>query len=362
MQIINKFLRLQKLYIFFISFLLFIIIFSTSYLHANNFKVTDIKISSSFDLNFNKNRVIDEGFRDSFSNLLSMITTSGDKNKIKMIPLKELKQLIDSFTISEERFINNEYFAKLDTTFNKKRTLSFLEKKNIFPSTPIKNKVLLIPILVDVENDKIYLFTNNIFYEKWNIEKKNYHLLDYLLPSEDLEDMRAIQKTSNLIENYDFTNLINKYDLQDYIISIIFNNKTEVKVLSKINLNNSLKINNKKFSKMNINTEKDFKKIRESLKTIYENYWKKNNEINTSIKLPLTISISTQRYKKILELEKALNSMDLVSNFYILKFDNQNIYFKIIYNGSPKIFLNDFNKRNINLLTKNEVWSVKWKV
>ena len=177
MQIINKFLRLQKLYIFFISFLLFIIIFSTSFLHAKNFKVTDIKISSSFDLNFNKNKAIDEGFKDSFSNLLSMITTSGDKEKIKNIPLKELKGLIDSFTISEEKFINNEYFAKLDTTFNKKKTLSFLEKKNIFPSTPVRNSVLLIPILVDVETDKIYLFTDNIFYKKWNNEKKKLSLV-----------------------------------------------------------------------------------------------------------------------------------------------------------------------------------------
>ena len=31
------------------------------------------------------------GFKTSFSNLLSMITTSGDKNKIKNISIKELK-------------------------------------------------------------------------------------------------------------------------------------------------------------------------------------------------------------------------------------------------------------------------------
>ena len=359
MQIINKFLRLQKLYIFFISFLLFIIIFSTSFLYAKNFKVYDIQISSSFDLNFNKNRVLDDGFRESFFNLLSMITTSGDRDKIKNIPLKELKGMIDSFTISEEKFINNEYFAKLDTTFNKKRTLIFLEKKNIFPSIPVRNKVLLIPILVDVEVDKIYLFTDNIFYQRWNEEKKNYHLLDYLLPSEDLEDMNTIQAMSNSIENYDFTNLIEKYDLQDYIISIIFKDKKNFKILSKINLNKSLKINNQKFSEIDINNEEDFEKILENLKTIYENYWKKNNEINTSIKLPLTISINSKKYKKILHLENMLNNIDLVSNFYILRFNNRNTYYKIIYNGSPKTFLNDLNKRNINLITENNIWTVE---
>ena len=119
MQIINKLLRLRKVYIFFISILLFLIIFSTTYLSANTFKVSDIEISSPFELNFKKSSVIDEGFRISFSNLLSMLTTSGDKNKIKNISIKEIKSMIDSFRVSNERFINNEYFAKLETTFNK---------------------------------------------------------------------------------------------------------------------------------------------------------------------------------------------------------------------------------------------------
>ena len=154
MQIINKLLRLQKVYIFFISFVLFIIIFSTTYLNANTFRVSDIEISSPFELNFKKSRVIDDGFQVSFLNLISMITTSGDKNKINDIPLKELKSMIDSFTISDEKFINNEYFAKLETTFNKKKILNFLEKKNIFPSIPIRNKVLLIPILIYSETNE----------------------------------------------------------------------------------------------------------------------------------------------------------------------------------------------------------------
>ena len=67
-----------------------------------------------------------------------MITTSGDRKKIKNIPIKELKGMIDSFTISDEKFINNEYFANLETTFNKKKILKFLENKNIFPSIPTK--------------------------------------------------------------------------------------------------------------------------------------------------------------------------------------------------------------------------------
>ena len=359
MQVLNKFFKLQKVYIFFISIVLFIIFFSTGLLYANNFKVSDVDISSPFELDFNKNRVIDEGFRVAYLNLISMITTSGDRDLLKNISLKELKGMIDSFTISDEKFINNEYFAKLETSFNKEKTLSFLEKKNIFPSMPIKNKVLLIPILVDINKDKIYLFTENIFYQKWNEDKKNYYLLEYLLLSEDLEDLNILQLNSDSIENYDFTNLIQKYDLKDYIISIMFKNNDELRVLSKINLKNSLKLDNQKFIKVDLNNEKNIKKILESLKTIYENYWKKNNEINTSIKLPLTVSINSKEYEKIQKLERILTYDDLVFNFHILKFDSINTFYRIIYNGSPKNFLSNFTKENIDLEKTSNVWTVK---
>ena len=359
MQIINKLLRLSNVYIFFISFVLFIINFSTTFLSANTFKVSDIEISSPFELNFKKNRVIDKGFQISFLNLLSMITTSGDKNKIKDIPIKELKGMIDSFIISDEKFINNEYFAKLETTFDKKKILSFLERKNIFPSIPVRNKILLIPILVDTETDNIYLFNDNIFYEKWNENKKNYQLLDYLLPTEDLEDLNKIQEMSGSIESYDFMNLIKKYDLNDYIILIIYKNKDEVQILSKINLNNSFKVNSQKYYKIDLNIEKDFEKVLENLKITYEDYWKKNNEINTSIKLPLTVLVKSKDYKKIIELEKIFNNMDLISNFYITKFDNENTEYRIIYNSSPKTFFNDLSKRNFELIIENNIWKIK---
>jgi len=359
MQIINKILRLQNVYIFFISFVLFIIIFFTTYLNANTFKVSDIEISSPFELNFKKSRVIDDGFRSSFSNLLSMITTSGDKGKIKNIKIKELKSMIDSFKISDEKFINNEYFAKLETTFNKKKILTFLEKRNIFPSIPVRNKVLLVPILVDLETESIYLFDNNIFYKKWNDIKNNYQLLDYLMPSEDIEDLNKIQEMSNSIETYDFISLITKYDLTDYIILIIYKNKSEIKILSKINLNNSLKINNQRYSKINLANENDFNMILENLKNLYEDEWKKSNEINTSIKLPLTISIKSTDYKKIIYLEEVLTSIDLISNFSILNFDNEFVHYRIIYNGSPKNFFNNMKNSFLNLVVEDNTWIIK---
>ena len=73
----------------------------------------------------------------------------------------------------------------------------------------------------------------------------------------------------------------------------------------------------------------------------------------------MTISINSKEYSKIQNLEKILNSLDLISDFYILKFDNENIFFRIIYNGSPKTFLSDMKKNNFNLVMKNNAWTVE---
>ena len=221
MQFKLKFKRLKRIYIIFFSISLFLIFFSTTFLHANTFKVTNIEISESFELNFDKNQVLDKGFKLAFLNLISMITTSSDKDKIKNVSIREIKGMIDSFKISKERFINDTYVANLDVIFSKRNTLRLLEIKNIFPSIPIINKILLVPIVIDLEKDSIFLFSDNQFYEDWNNRTENYHLLNYLLPSEDLEDLKEIQNNSDIIEDYDFKDLIKRYDIEDHIITII---------------------------------------------------------------------------------------------------------------------------------------------
>jgi len=58
-------------------------------------------------------------------------------------------------------------------------------------------------------------------------------------------------------------------------------------------------------------------------------------------------------------LENSLNELDLVSSFEISKINNQNIYFKIIYNGSPNNLLSDIQMKGIEINTQNRIWEVQ---
>jgi len=359
MQINKKLNNFNKLYIFFFSSILFINIIFLTPLNANLFKIIDLEISEPFELNFNKERVIDKGFRKAFEEMISRIATSDDKIKIKDTSLMEIKNLIDSFNMSNERFINETYLVNFDVNFNKKNTLFFFNKKNIFPSIPIKKNLILIPVLVDLQHDNIFLFHNNIFYKSWNKKNERVNLLNYLLPTEDIEDLNLISLNSKSIEDYDFKKIIKKYDMEDYIIVIIYKNGKKLQILSKINLNQSFKINNKKFTNINLSNEKDFLFVIKEMKIIYEDYWKKINQINTSIKLPLTVSIKANRHDKIKILEDILTKLDLVNSYKVVKFNNQNVYIRIIYNGPPNKFINEMKYENIIINTEKSIWKIK---
>ena len=86
-------------------------------------------MSKPFELNFNKNRVIDKGFNKAFYELISLLVTSKDREKINLIKLNEIKGMIESFFIKEEKFIDEIYYVKLGVTFNKKKFLIIYHKK-----------------------------------------------------------------------------------------------------------------------------------------------------------------------------------------------------------------------------------------
>ena len=58
-------------------------------------------------------------------------------------------------------------------------------------------------------------------------------------------------------------------------------------------------------------------------------------------------------------MEQALDNLDLVSDFNIMYFNNKNFQYKITYNSTPNIFLNDMKKNNLELEMKNNIWTIK---
>ncbi len=356
MKFISQLKKLKLLYNFFLFLALINIFFSTEKSHAKTFSVNDIEISTPFEINFNKNEIIDKGFVKAFNELIFSILQSKDQIKLKNTSINKIKGMIETFSITEEKFIDEIYYLTLNVSFNKKNIFDLLETKNIFPSLPVKKDFLFIPIFVDQKMNQVSIYSENKLFNNWNLNNKRYHLLNYILPTQDLDDFSLIKRNINNLEAYDFKEIINKYNINDYIIMIVFNDNNKIRVFNKIFFNQKNNLKNLNYSEVNFDDEEEIFKFVDNLKLVYEDFWKSQNQINTSVKLSLNISIDNSNNIKINKFEKILSNMDLIYNFSIYKFDNQNNFYKVIFNGTPNKFLEVMNEQNYDFKIKNKIW------
>ena len=130
-------------------------------------------------------------------NLIRYHQTQQEPATMTVWPLRSQFGIMD---ISDEKFVKDKYFAKVNVNFNKKNVYNFFESKKIFPSIPTKLDLLILPILVDSNKNEIIFFGENPIYNNWNKYNQKYHLLTYILPSEDIEDNQVLKNNIEFIE------------------------------------------------------------------------------------------------------------------------------------------------------------------
>jgi len=348
-----------NLYIFFLILISIINEFSTNNAYGKNFIISNVEIEESYDLNFNKSEVLDKGFDKAFKILIYKTIEKKDRPKFENTSIKKIKSLIDNFSILDEKFVNNKYKNNIEVQFNRKKTLNFFENKNIISSIPKEIKPLFLPILIDTKENELYPLSKNIFFKNWNNKSKKHFLINYVLPNEDIEDYLIIKKNIRNIENYKFNEIIKKYNLESHIVLIILKNNDILRIFSKIKFGKKNILMNNYYNKININNENSINKLIMEIKDNYEDRWKSLNKLNTSIALPLRLSLESKDINLSQKLEKTLEEYDLVTEYKIEKFNSKNIIYKIVFNSSPDKFLEKMFSDGFLIDTANDVWKLK---
>ncbi len=350
--------NINCLYFFFLLLILIFIEFSTIKVLADIYTVKNINIKEQYDINFNKDNVINKGFEKGFKTLIFRIVENKDKILFKNISNNKIRSLIDNFSITNEKFVNNNYEVDFEVKFDKKKILSFIRSKNVISSVPKSTEVLFIPILIDTQSNELKYFNQNYFYDNWKNINKSYFLLNYNLPDKNIENFNFFQKIKNNIENYDLSEITKKYNFENIFIVVFYKNKDNLKIFSKINFSKlSFNFN---LNKNNINyNQNELDKIILTLKNIYEDKWKLINKINTSIIIPIKISIKNSNFELTDKVENLLNQSDFVYEYKIEKINSKEIIYRIIYNSDPDKFLNNLNANNIEIDSSREIWEIK---
>ena len=357
LQFKNKYY--SYLYIFFLTLVFFFNEFSTNSSLSKNYNVYDVKVEEIYDVNFEKSKVVDKAFDQAFKLLMYKLTESKDRPKIKKISLKDKKSLIDNFSISDEKFINNQYIGKFNVQFNKRKIVNYLNNQGIIPSSPKEIEIFILPILIDTNINELFYLNQNIFYNNWNFNTKNYHLIKYILPNEDIEDYNIIKKNIYNIENYNFKEITKKYNLKNEIILIILKSTSQLRVFSKIKFGKKQLLSNNIYNLDNIEDDEEISKIIFNIKDNLEDKWKSVNKINTSIQLPIRLSINSRNAKFSEKLENILSSIDLIYNFKIEMFNNKEIIYKVIFNGSPNKLIDIMSSYDFKIDTSKKIWKIQ---
>ena len=69
--------------------------------------------------------------------------------------------------------------------------------------------------------------------------------------------------------------------------------------------------------------------------------------------------MNNKNYELTSKFENTLNNIDLISYYSISKFDKNSIFYEVIFNGTPKHFLNIMKNNNYDIDTQKKVWILK---
>ena len=95
------------LYIFFCYLFIFLMVFSTGIAKAKTYNVEKVEIIEPYDLDFKKEIVIDKAFKSAFEILISRIINSDNIKSVDFNNINEIRTMVDSFLIQNEKFIDN---------------------------------------------------------------------------------------------------------------------------------------------------------------------------------------------------------------------------------------------------------------
>ena len=329
---------------------------SESFSEENVFIINNVEVEGEIDLNFSREKYINKAFLDSFQILASKILLAKDLNKISNIKLKKIKNLINSFQVLEERYQNDKYRAVFKIFYNDIKVKKLLGQENISFSQPKNISAVFFPILV--LNDEIQDFNENFFYTQWTTVKIKNELINFILPLEDLDDISRIQEMKNKIEELNVDDLVNKYNIKNYVFTLIDHQNERLNVYLKTNFNNNKVSKNLFYELDNIENQSKLNFILKDLKIQITDIWKEANVINLSIPLSIKVKFQHLNLKKLDKLESTFYKISVIENYSLEELNINNSFFKIYYYGNPKKLQTELLRFGYRLINDQGYWEI----
>ena len=346
----------ELIFIFLITTILQFVLFTKSFAEENIFTINNVKVKGTIDLNFSRDKYLNKAFTKSFDILTTKILLSRDLVKVDDVKLKQIKKMISSFQILEESYRKNEYKASFKIFYNDIKVKKFLGEKNISFSQPENISAVFFPVFFI--NNEIQNFDENPFYKRWNEIKIENELINFILPLEDLEDISKIIEMKEKIEEINVNDLVNKYDIKNYVFALIDYQGSKLNIHLKTNFNNNKINKNISFNVKNINDKSLLDPILRDLKLKINDLWKEENLINIFMPLSIKIKFQHTNINDLDRLRKIFYKISIIDDYTLEQFNINNSFFKIYYYGNPKKLKSELLKLGYQLKNEQGFWQL----
>ena len=321
------------------------------------FNVNNIEISGN--LSKNNQFFSDEAIKKGFDELMNKLLLKKDIIKIQNLDLEKIKDLVLYYQISsttEDRTINKTT-KKYNIFFNKEKIHNLFYNSEISYSDIIQYEIFFLPI--HKKNEKLYVYSQNYFYENWN-KIENNELIEFILPLEKIEILQSINNYKDNLFDLNVKDIFKEYSKKNSVLVIIEeNNLGKNKIFLKTNIMGK-----------NINKSIAFKNIEKNNLNFYDNLITKVKDEMVSlvksqnlidIRTPSFINIKFSLNKKnnLIELDKRIKDIDVIENLYFLEINKKYALLKIKYLGKIDKIIDQLKNQNILLELKNDEWSLK---
>ena len=346
----------EYIFIFLTTIILIFFSHTKSFSEENVFTINNIKVKGSIDLNFSRDKYLNEAFLKSFQVLMNKILLTRDLKKVSGVKLNQIKKLISSFKIVEESYKNDEYKVNVKIIYNERKIKNFLGEKNVLFSQPESISVVFFPVLII--NDEVKNFSENFFYRKWSDIKIENETINFILPIEDLEDISHITKMRDRIEDLNVEDLVNKYDVKNYIFTFMDYQNNKLNVHLKINFNNNKIRKNISYNVANIKDEAELDLILTNLKLEIIDLWKEENLVNVLMPLSIKLKFEHKKLEDLDDLRNIFYKINIIDKYNLEEFNINNSFFKIYYFGNPKKLRSELLKFGYILKNNQGIWQL----
>ena len=298
------------------------------------------------------NRAIKKGFEQ----LVDRILLKENKQLVSNLNFTRIKDLVKYYNISKNFELSNNS-VNFNITFDKYKIHNLFYEKEISYSDINDKEFYILPILI--ENNEIFIFSNNYFYENWNQDSNDKSLIDFILLIENIE---TIQIVNNLRENLLDLNLKRIFkEYQDKNIALVLIENKDInsqRVYLQAHIQNKTISKNFLIKKEKLDQNKFREKIILTIKDEIINLVKIQNLIDIRTPSFLNVKFNFNKNSNLVLLNSKIKKIELIENIFVQEFNKNYVSLKIKYLGKLDKLLEILNKENINLELINDKWII----